>query len=255
MVTVTPVELPARLNSHLVKDIPVHTVLKLRYLWRSGQELATVSQELSHLQTRAFALLAAELGIALPEDISGLLCCFCHAIQLPGQTCSVRLRRSSRKKSSQLQSRDAAATHKDSRIKNHIIRTCGVCSQQNSAKPMARKDGAGSLEDAPVSKAAEDRKQPSSSLVGAMLLSNNGRRSSVPGPGGLGNADFIALSGLQSPLDVKVRDVLTGAKRPLNLLEREALLKVKKRRSSLPALSVPPTQPKSSFSFAHPTQR
>lgn len=136
--------LPDPLHSSIVKDLPLHLIKRIRYLWISsfeslGNEIEHVA--VSHRLSRAFMELVIEHGVILTDEHRSRICEKCCVLQIPTFTCRTRIR--SRSKHSRCNKKNlcnddgnngakpldaSSKVLQKRRFKNEIIRTCLVCS-------------------------------------------------------------------------------------------------------------------------------
>jgi RNase P subunit RPR2 len=137
-------ELPAKINSKIMKDLPLQIIERIRFLWKASYKVldgnitsnsssnkANIEDALhsSHEYSRKFMHSVLNHGIHLPQSYLQRLCEKCCILQLPSLTCRSRLKPRT-KKSKCNRSADQVNHHESSKchMKNQLIRTCLVCS-------------------------------------------------------------------------------------------------------------------------------
>lgn len=106
------IKLPKALQSLSNQEVPSVVQERLHYLWNASNNLALHSPALAHRMSRSFVQLSNKFNVDLPDYITCRLCKHCCSVQIPSETCSVRLRQRSLKSSSR-RSKD--------KLKNQIV--------------------------------------------------------------------------------------------------------------------------------------
>lgn len=105
-------KLPKALQSLSNQEVPSVVQERLHYLWNACNNLAIHSPALAHRMSRSFVQLSNKFDVDLPDYVACRLCRHCCAIQIPSETCTVRLR---------VRSRKSPARRDSSKPKNQIV--------------------------------------------------------------------------------------------------------------------------------------